>query len=95
MLPEQCAAGALYDPRLQKSREKVCNIQLYTDVCCTSWPLCPYFRHTGENPDTECIDHHLQTLFDDLEHKIARTEGITKKLDIKQGTDNTHTNTHK
>lgn len=32
MLPEQCAAGALYDPRLQSSCEKVCNMQLYTDV---------------------------------------------------------------
>ncbi|KAM9335556.1 uncharacterized protein ABDE67_020548 [Symphorus nematophorus] len=39
-------------------------------------------RHTCENPDTECIDPHLKTLFDDLKERTAYTYKITKKLGI-------------
>uniref|UniRef100_A0A8P4KCZ9 USP domain-containing protein n=2 Tax=Dicentrarchus labrax TaxID=13489 RepID=A0A8P4KCZ9_DICLA len=39
-------------------------------------------RYTSENPDTEGIDRHLKTLFDDLKGHTAYTYNITKKLHI-------------
>ncbi|XP_044039294.1 uncharacterized protein LOC122869929 isoform X2 [Siniperca chuatsi] len=39
-------------------------------------------RHTCDNPDTECIDHQLKTLFDDLRRHTAYTYNITNKLSI-------------
>ncbi|XP_054457119.1 mitochondrial inner membrane protein OXA1L isoform X3 [Anoplopoma fimbria] len=39
-------------------------------------------RHTNDNPGTECIDHHLNSLFDDLQKYEAFTYQITKRLCI-------------
>ncbi|XP_070786212.1 uncharacterized protein [Enoplosus armatus] len=41
-------------------------------------------RHTCENPDTDCIDRHLATLFGDLKEQKAYTHNITRKLGIKR-----------
>ncbi|XP_076016313.1 ubiquitin carboxyl-terminal hydrolase 50-like isoform X7 [Genypterus blacodes] len=41
-------------------------------------------RHAKENPDTECVDRQLKTLFDDLKQHDAYTYLITKKLGIQK-----------
>ncbi|XP_076016273.1 uncharacterized protein LOC143008402 isoform X2 [Genypterus blacodes] len=41
-------------------------------------------RHAKENPDTECVDGQLKTLFDDLKQHDAYTYLITKKLGIQR-----------
>ncbi|KAI3376356.1 hypothetical protein L3Q82_016840 [Scortum barcoo] len=41
-------------------------------------------RYTSENPDTECIDGHLTSLFGDLKEHAAYTFNITQKLGHRQ-----------
>lgn len=49
-------------------------------------------RYSSENPDSECIDHELDALFQDLKTKTATTENITQKLSIDRG-ENKYTHT--
>ncbi|XP_034020487.1 uncharacterized protein LOC117505071 [Thalassophryne amazonica] len=48
-------------------------------------------RHTYENPNTNFIDRHLQTLFDGLKIQTCSADIIMKALDRHNGTDSLHT----
>lgn len=45
------------------------------------------FRYTRENPDTDLMDLHLQTLFDNLKEKTGETFGVTRRLGVHGGTE--------
>lgn len=45
------------------------------------------FRSTRENPNTDHMDVHLQTLFDHLKEKTGETFGVTRKLGVHRGTE--------
>lgn len=45
------------------------------------------FRYTRENPDTDDMDLHLQTLFDNLKKKTGETFGVTRRLGVHRGTE--------
>lgn len=90
MLPEQRAAGTLYDQGLQSRSRKVRETlhltlkSLYAIFFKNIFP-CFNFRCTGENPDPEHIDRQLNNLFDTLKGQTGNTNEVTGKLRIDRG----------
>lgn len=90
MLPEQCAAGAVYDRRLQRSCEKVyyCHICTFNGVYGSFLLLMgtlSLFRSSKQNVGIGLLGA-LTDLFDNLQKHTANTHKIITQLGISRGT---------
>lgn len=60
-------------------------VEVQVHFCISNGLYVFFLRHSSETCDTEFIDHHLSTLFDDLQKGTSDTEEITHKLGIDRG----------
>ncbi len=79
---EQLWKGLLRNPTWCRQRH-LNLVEAKVHLCISDGSNSFFFRH---NPDTDCIDRHLASLFDELQERTSYTYKITHKLGIDRGT---------